>query len=79
MLVLLSPFEVNLLLPDIRASKHVHLHLYSPRTFQRRKPSDDLKLYVIPSLRLDSLLGIFTRDDDEQRGKKSRHIGWVKN
>ena len=49
-LVVLSPFEVNLLLPDIRASKHIHLHLYSPRTSQRMKPSDDLRLYSIPPL-----------------------------
>ena len=48
-LVLLSPFEVDRLLPDIRSSKHVRLHMYAPRASQRMKPSDDLKLYTIPS------------------------------
>ena len=52
-LVLLSPFEANRLMPDIRASEHVHLHVYAPRTSQRMKPSDDLKLYSIPPLPSD--------------------------
>ena len=52
-LVLLSPFEVNLLLPDIRASELVHLHLYAPRTSWRMKPSDDLRFYTIPPLPSD--------------------------
>ncbi|KAN0084491.1 hypothetical protein V8E55_007995 [Tylopilus felleus] len=52
-LVLLSPFEVNRLLPNIRSSKHVRLHMYAPRTSQRMKPSDNLKLYTIPSLPSD--------------------------
>ena len=52
-LVLLSPFEVNRLLPAIRASKHVRLHMYAPRTSKRMKPSDDLKLYTIPPLPSD--------------------------
>ncbi|KAF8551736.1 hypothetical protein OG21DRAFT_1498931 [Imleria badia] len=49
-LVLLSPFEADLLMPDIRASKYVRLHMYAPRTSQRMKPSDDLQLYSIPHL-----------------------------
>ena len=52
-LVLLSPFEANILMPAIRASEHVHLHVYAPRTSQRMKPSDDLKLYSIPPLPSD--------------------------
>ena len=40
-------------MPDIRASKHVHLHMYTPRAFRRMKPSDDLKLYLIPPLLRD--------------------------
>ena len=52
-LVLLSPFEADWLMPDIRVSKHVHLHMYAPRAFQRIKPSDDLKLYLIPPLLRD--------------------------
>ena len=49
-LVLLSPFEVDRLMPEIRASEYVHLHMYAPRTSQRMKPSDDLGLYSIPPL-----------------------------
>ena len=52
-LVLLSPFEADALMPDIRASGFVHLHLYAPRTSRRMKPSDDLKLYSIPPLPSD--------------------------
>ena len=52
-LVLLSPFEVDRLMPEIRASEYVHLHMYAPRTSQRMKSSDDLKLYSIPPLPSD--------------------------
>ena len=52
-LVLLSPFEADRLMPDIRASRHVYLHLYAPRTSQRMKPADDLRLYTIPPLPSD--------------------------
>ena len=53
LLVLLSPFEADRLMPDIRASECVHLHVYAPRTSQRMKPSDDLRLYSIPPLPSD--------------------------
>ncbi|KAI9572507.1 hypothetical protein HD554DRAFT_2185528 [Boletus coccyginus] len=53
LLVVLSPFEADRLIPDIRASEYVHLHVYAPRTSQRMKPSDDLTLYSIPSLPSD--------------------------
>ena len=52
-LVLLSPFEADRLLPDIRESKYVHLHLYAPHTAMRMKPADNLKLYSIPPLPSD--------------------------
>jgi hypothetical protein len=52
-LVLLSPFEANRLMPVIRTSEYVHLHVYAPRTSQHMKPSDDLQLYSIPSLPSD--------------------------
>ena len=52
-LVLLSPFEAHHLMPDIRASEHVHLHLYAPRTSKRMKLCDDLSLYSIPPLPSD--------------------------
>ena len=51
--VLLSPFEADRLMPDIRESECVHLHVYAPRTSQRMKPSDDLQLYSIPPLPSD--------------------------
>ena len=52
-LVLLSPFEADTLMPEIRASQRVHLHVYAPRTSQRMKPSDDLRLYSTPPLPSD--------------------------
>jgi hypothetical protein len=48
-LVVLSPHEVDKLLPDIRVSEHVHLHLYTPRTAKSMTPTDDLSLYIIPA------------------------------
>ncbi|KAF8121453.1 hypothetical protein EV363DRAFT_1364433 [Boletus edulis] len=52
-LVLLSPFEANFLMPEIRVSEHVHLHLYIPRTTKRMQPSDDLRLYSVPPVPAD--------------------------
>lgn len=49
-LVILSPFEVNELLPIIRRSKAVHLHQYSPRVTETMRSFDDLKFYCIPPL-----------------------------
>ncbi|KAJ8597174.1 hypothetical protein M405DRAFT_756250 [Rhizopogon salebrosus TDB-379] len=49
-LVIVSPFEVNALLPDIRASRHVHLHVYTPRVIKMMKSCDDMRLYSVPSL-----------------------------
>ncbi|KAI6041744.1 hypothetical protein EDC04DRAFT_3139543 [Pisolithus marmoratus] len=48
-LVILSPFEVNALLPDIRSGS-VILHIYTPRTQARMRSCDDLRLYTIPSI-----------------------------
>jgi hypothetical protein len=47
-LVILSPFEADWLMPDIRVSKYVHLHLYTPRTSKYMRPADDLMFYSIP-------------------------------
>ncbi|KAG6369456.1 hypothetical protein JVT61DRAFT_14826 [Boletus reticuloceps] len=52
-LVILSPHEVDQLLPSIRKSEHVHLHLYTPRTAKSMKPSDNLDLYNIPAVSSD--------------------------
>ncbi|KAL0576778.1 hypothetical protein V5O48_005205 [Marasmius crinis-equi] len=46
-LVILSPYEIDLLLPRIRKSQKVRLHLYTPRTTQLMRPTDDLNLYHI--------------------------------
>ncbi|TFK56543.1 hypothetical protein OE88DRAFT_1649890 [Heliocybe sulcata] len=49
-LVIMSPYEVNELLPEIRKSKKVHLHIYAPRVTQAMKSRDDLRFYCIPPL-----------------------------
>ena len=49
-LVVMSPYEVNTLLPNIRKSRHVRLHVYAPRTSQSMKSFDDLAFYCVPSL-----------------------------
>jgi hypothetical protein len=48
--VILSPYEVNKLLPLIRRSKKVHLHQYSARVTQTMKSFENLMFYCIPSL-----------------------------
>ena len=52
-LVILSPYEANHLLPDIRSSDKVHLHLYTPRITKSMSPCDDLGLYSIPAVPAD--------------------------
>ncbi|KAF9510459.1 hypothetical protein BS47DRAFT_1377450 [Hydnum rufescens UP504] len=49
-LVILSPFEVNHFLPEIRQSKVTHLHIYAPRTTQSMISFDDFKFHCIPPL-----------------------------
>jgi len=49
-LVVASAYEVNELLPEIRRSKYVHLHLYAPRVTQTMISFDDLRFYCIPPL-----------------------------
>jgi len=48
-LLILSPYEVNELLLDIRRSEHIHLHIYTPWVQKAMLPCDDLNLYSIPS------------------------------
>ncbi|KAL4077918.1 hypothetical protein J3A83DRAFT_4369323 [Scleroderma citrinum] len=48
--LIISPFEVNELLPKIRTSKSVRLHIYTPRTHKALRPCDDLLLYNIPAV-----------------------------
>jgi hypothetical protein len=47
--VMVSPYEVNELLPVIRRSNKVHLHQYSARVTQTMKSFEDLMFYCIPS------------------------------
>lgn len=48
--VVLSPYEVNELLPLIRQSPYVHLHVYSPRVTMQMQSFDHLNYYCIPPL-----------------------------
>lgn len=48
-LVIISPYEAQELLPQIRVSKHVTLHTYAPRPNQEFAPIDGLDLYTVPS------------------------------
>jgi hypothetical protein len=50
LLVILSPYEVNELLPKIRRSKRVHLHQYSARVTQTMESFDHLMFHCIPPL-----------------------------
>jgi hypothetical protein len=49
-LVAMSPYEVNELLPLIRKSYTVHLHIYTPRVVQSMRSFSDLRFHTIPSL-----------------------------
>ena len=49
-LVIMSPYEVNYFLQDIKSSGNVHLHLYTPRITRSMKPCDGLALYSIPAV-----------------------------
>ncbi|KAJ8593620.1 hypothetical protein M405DRAFT_839099 [Rhizopogon salebrosus TDB-379] len=49
MLLIMSPDEVNELLPAIHRSKAVHLSIYTPRTSKTMQACDDLQLYRVPS------------------------------
>ena len=50
MLLLISPFEANELLPDIWGSS-ARLHLYSPRVSRQVSCLDDMRFFAVPSLR----------------------------
>ena len=47
-IIVLSPFETNELLPSIRKSKFVHLHVYSPRVMENCISLENLDFYTIP-------------------------------
>ncbi|KAH0423698.1 hypothetical protein CcaCcLH18_11994 [Colletotrichum camelliae] len=46
--IIVSPFEAQELIPDIKRSKFTSLRLYSPRPNMGFKSLDDLSLYTIP-------------------------------
>ncbi|KAF7328474.1 hypothetical protein MVEN_02534300 [Mycena venus] len=48
-LIIISPWEANELLPDIRDSPHVHLHQYAPRTMENMRSFEDLCFYTLPT------------------------------
>ncbi|KAL7926442.1 hypothetical protein ACQKWADRAFT_328227 [Trichoderma austrokoningii] len=50
-LVIISPWEAHVLIPDIEASKVVTLHLYAPRSNLGFRPLDQLTLYTVPHRR----------------------------
>ncbi|KAF8824093.1 hypothetical protein HHX47_DHR9000559 [Lentinula edodes] len=49
-IIILSPYEVQVLLPEIRKSTNVSLHIYSPRIRREMHTFEDLKFFCIPSL-----------------------------
>lgn len=52
-LMIISPFEADQLLPLIRISTHVTLHLYAPRPNQVFRPLDNLDLFKIGNRAFD--------------------------
>ncbi|TIC93966.1 hypothetical protein CH35J_009644 [Colletotrichum higginsianum] len=46
--VVISPYEAQELLPEIRVSRHVSLHLYAPRPNIGYRPLDTLRLHTTP-------------------------------
>ncbi|KAF6784871.1 hypothetical protein CSOJ01_15693 [Colletotrichum sojae] len=50
--MVISPYEAQKLLPDIKTSDFVSLHLYSPRPNMGFRPLDALDLYTIPHRRV---------------------------
>jgi hypothetical protein len=47
-LVLLSPFEANALIDQVRESPFVTLHVYAPRTSRNMRSFEDLRSFMIP-------------------------------
>jgi hypothetical protein len=47
-MVIISPFEANELLPAIKQSKYVTLHVYSPLLTPSLRRLDTLDLYTVP-------------------------------
>jgi hypothetical protein len=52
-LIVASPYEINSLLPLIRRSQAVHLHIYTPKVVQGMRSFSDLQFYAVPPLSVD--------------------------
>ena len=48
--IVISPYEANALLPAIRKSKNVRLHVYTPRVTASMRSFSDLTFYSVPEL-----------------------------
>ncbi|KAL1736788.1 hypothetical protein EV714DRAFT_242226 [Schizophyllum commune] len=55
-LLLISPFEADKIIADIRRSPTVRLHVYSPRVSRNMRAFDDLKFLITPSAAASSFL-----------------------
>ena len=51
--IVISPYEANALLPIIRKSKRVRLHIYAPRVTSTMRSFSDLTFYAIPDSRAE--------------------------
>ena len=47
-LILLSPFEANAFVDQIRESRSVTLHIYAPRTSRHMRSFEDLRSFMVP-------------------------------
>lgn len=47
-LIVISPFEAGELITHIKSSKHVRLHIYSPRVTNTMEPFEDLSFLTLP-------------------------------
>ncbi|EIW79093.1 hypothetical protein CONPUDRAFT_107198 [Coniophora puteana RWD-64-598 SS2] len=54
--VLVSPFEANELLPEIRRYMKVQLHVFTPRLTSEMAPCDDLQFFTVPLLEQSALM-----------------------
>lgn len=54
-LFILSAYEVQELLSEIKASPYVTLHLYAPRASMSQRPLDQLDLYTVPERTVTSI------------------------
>ncbi|KAG6905429.1 hypothetical protein DXG01_002785 [Tephrocybe rancida] len=61
-LIVLSPFEASELLALIWNSKHVHLHVYTPRVNKSMVTTEDLRFFSVPPLPTSSDPLVFIPD-----------------